>query len=52
MKEDSEKAGLKFNIQETKDHGIRSRDLMLNKEGNNGNSDRISFLELQNHYKW
>ena len=31
------------------DHGIRSRHFMANKWGNNGSSDRLYFLGLQNH---
>ena len=48
VKEESEKAGLKLNIQE-KDHGIQSHNFVANKWGNNGNSDRLYFLGLQNH---
>ena len=48
VKEESEKAGLKLNIQE-KDHGIQSHHFVANKWGNNGNSDRLYFLGLQNH---
>ena len=33
MKEESEKAGLKFNIQKNKDHGIWSHHFMANKMG-------------------
>ena len=49
VKEESEKAGLKFNIQKTKDHGIWSHHFVANKWGNDGNSERLYFLELQNH---
>ena len=53
MKEESEKLGLKLNIQKTKImHGIRSHHFKANKWGNNGNSDRFSFLGLQNHCRW
>ena len=48
VKEESQKAGLKLNIQE-KDHGIQSHHFVANKWGNNGNSDRLYFLGLQNH---
>ena len=41
MKEESEKVGLKLNIQKTEDHGIWSHHFMGNKWGNNGNSDRL-----------
>ena len=50
VKEESEKVGLKLNIQKTKiDHGIRSHHFMANRWGNNGNSDRLYFEGLQNH---
>ena len=52
VKEESEKAGLKLNIPKSKDHGIRSHHVMANRWGNNGNSDRLYFLGLQNHCKW
>ena len=45
VKEESEKAGLKFNIQK-QDHGILSHHFMVNKWGNNENSDRLHFLGL------
>ena len=44
MKEKSEKAGLKFNIQKNEDHGIRSHDFMANRWANSGDSDRLYFL--------
>ena len=44
VKEESKKVGLKLNIQKTK--------IMANRWGNNGNSDRIYFGELQNHCRW
>ena len=45
VKEESEKVGLKLNIQKTKImHGIRSHHFMRNRWGNNGNSDRLLFL--------
>ena len=46
VKEESEKAGLKLNIQETfkKDHGLWSHHFMANRWVNNGNSDRLYFL--------
>ena len=43
MKEDSEKAGLKLNIQKNKDRGIQPHHFMANRWGNNGNSDRLFF---------
>ena len=51
-KEGSEKAGLKLNSQKNEDHGIQTHQLMANRSGNNGNSDRLYFLELQNHFRW
>ena len=44
MKEECEKVGLKFNIQKTKDHGIRFHHFRGNRWGYSGNSDRL-FLE-------
>ena len=49
VKEESEKAGLKLNIQKNKDHGIRSHHFMGNRWGNSGNSVRLYFFGLQNH---
>ena len=51
MKEESEKAGLKLNIQKT-DHGIWSHHSMTNRWRNNGNSDRLYFPGLQKHSRW
>ena len=42
VKEESEKVGLKLNIQETKI--MESHHFMANRWGNNGNSDRLYFL--------
>ena len=44
VKEESEKDGLKLNIQKHEDHGIWSHDFMANRWRNNGNSDRLYFL--------
>ena len=52
VKEETEKAGLKLNIQKKENHGIWSHHIMANRWGNNGNSDKLSFLGLQNHYGW
>ena len=49
VKEESEKTGLKLNIQKNEDHGISSLHFMANRWGNNGSSDRLYFLGLQNH---
>ena len=43
---------LQFNIQKTKDHGIWSHHFMANRWGNNGNSDKLYFLGLQNHFRF
>ena len=51
VKEESEEAGLKFSSK-NEDHGIWSHHFMVNKWGNNGNSDRLYFLGLQNHCRW
>ena len=47
VKEESEKVGLKLNIQKT--DGIQSHYFMANRWGNNGNSEKLYFLGLQNH---
>ena len=50
MKEESEKVGLKLNIQKTK---IMASGPMVNRWGNSGNSDRLYlFIWLQNHCRW
>jgi len=51
VKEESEKAGLKLNIQETK---IMASGPITSwqRPGNNGNSNRLYFLGLQNHCRW
>ena len=52
VKEESEKAGLKLNIQKTKIMAFRSHHFMANRWGNSGNSVRLYFSGLQNHYRW
>ena len=52
MKEERGKAGLKFNVQKTKDYGIWSHHFMANRWGNSGNHVRLYFLGLQNHCRW
>ena len=52
VKEESEKVGLKLNIQKKEDHGIWPQHFMANRCGNNGNSDRLYFPGLQNHCRW
>ena len=49
VKEESEKVGLKLNIQKTK---IMASGPMGNRWGNSGNSVRLYFGGLQNHCRW
>ena len=51
VKEESEKAGLKFNIQKTK---IMASSLIISWQikGESGNSNKVYFLELQKHCGW
>ena len=48
VKEESEKFGLKLNIQKTKIMASR----WGNRWGNNGNNDRLYFLGVQNDCRW
>ena len=48
VKEDSEKVGLKLNIQKT-NHGIQSHHFMANRWGNSG---WLYLFGLQNHCRW
>ena len=50
VKEDGEKAGLKFIIQKTKI--MASSRFMANRWGNKGNSGRLYFFGFQNQCKW
>ena len=53
VKEESEKVGLKLNIQKTKImDGIWSHHFMASRWGNNGNSERVYFFDLQNQCQW
>ena len=53
VKEESEKAGLKLNTQKMKIVASSPAfHFMANRWGNSGNSDRLYFLGLQNHYRW
>ena len=52
VKEESEKVGLKLNIQKNEDHGIWSHYFMGNRWGNSGNSVRLYFWGLPNHCRW
>ena len=52
VKEESEKGGLKLNIQKTKIMAISSHHFTGNRWGNSGNSVRLYFGALQNHCRW
>ena len=52
VKEESEKVGLKLNIQKMKIMAIWSHHFMGNRWGNSENSVRLYFSGLQNHYRW
>ena len=47
-KEESEKVGLKFNIQKTKIIAFGTHHFMVNRWGKSGNSDRLYFEGFQN----
>ena len=52
VKQESEKSGLKFNIQKIKIMASGHITSWQIDGENNGNSDRLSFLGLQNHCRW
>ena len=52
VKEESEKVGLKLNIQKTKIMASGPITSWQIDWGNNGKSERLYFLGLQNHYRW
>ena len=52
MREESEKAGLKHNIQKMKIMASGPINFVAYRWGNNENSDRLSFHGLQNHCRW
>ena len=52
VKEESEKVGLKLNIQKTKIMASGPINFMENRWGNSGNSVRLYFGGLQNHCSW
>ena len=52
VKEESEKSCLKTQHSKDKEYGIWSHSFVANRWGNNGNSDRLYFLGLQNHCRW
>ena len=52
VKEESEKGGLKLNIQKTKIMASSPHHFMANRWGTNGSSERLYFSGLQNHCRW
>ena len=52
VKEESDKDGLKLNIQKTKIMASGSITSLANRWGNSGNSGRLYFSGLQNHCRW
>jgi len=48
MKKESEKPGLKLNIQKNENLDIQSHHFMANRRGKSGKSGRFHFLGLQN----
>ena len=46
------KTWLKTQHSRNEEHGIWSHHFMANRWGNNGNSDTLYFLGLQNHCRW
>ena len=52
VKVESEKNWLKAQHSENEDHGIWSHHFLGNRRGNSGNSVRLHFSGLQNHYRW
>ena len=52
MQMESEKVGLKLNIQKTKIMASGPITSWENRWGNSGNSDRLNFGGLQNHCRW
>ena len=52
VKEESEKVGLKLNIQKMKIMASSPNHFMGNRWGNSGNSVRLYFWGVQNHCRW
>ena len=52
VKVESEKSWLKAQHSENEDHGIKSHHFMGNRWGTSGNSVRLYFGGLQNHFRW
>ena len=46
------KSWLKTQHSKNEDNGTRPHHFLAKRWGNNGNSDRLYFLGLQNHYRW
>ena len=46
------KSWLKTQHSKNEDNGTRPHHFLANRWGNNGNSDRLYFLGLQNHCRW
>ena len=47
VKDESEKSGLKLNIQKNQYHGIQSHHFKANRWGNNGNSEKLFWAALK-----
>ena len=52
VKDENENAGLKLNSQKTKIMALQSHHFTANRWGNNGNSERLYYLGLQNDCRW
>ena len=52
VREESEKVGLKLNIQKTEIMAFDPTTSCQIDGGNNGNSERLYIFRLQNHYRW
>ena len=52
VKEETEKVGLNLNMQKTKIMASGPITSWKINGGNNGNSDRLHYFELQNHCRW
>ena len=52
VKVESEKVGLKLDIQKTEIMASGPITFMAKRWGNNGNSERLYFFGLQNHCRW
>ena len=50
--EETEKSWLNAQHSKNKDHGIQSHHFMTSRWENNGNSERLYFIGLQNHCRW